>query len=321
MTEVEKAGDNSSMVSSLYHFPPLYEGDCFYDILARFSEESGYLKSNDVSKELFGTHPDLRSAVVLPYKAELIYTWLGKDSNITMENLRDNHSAWQYLQTNGEIAEMGFAPMDRDDVRPGRKKLARMASLFQKGVCYLRYCPHCAVVDRLTVGKPFWHQVHQLYGVKLCPVHGIPLLESGVFLGRRLNVYVPASKVLDDMGIQEGLRLSAALAEKAVPFKTQYLSLAKTIDRLLKCGLKLGGQGQLFRRYALASHRISFPPTGEDFLEAILSLGGRAFLEDLYPNGTCEEEIEAFRKKAQKSFTPLEHALIITALGSSFWMG
>ena len=60
MTEVEKAGDNSSMVSSLYHFPLLYEGDCFYDILARFSEESGYLKSNDVSKELFGTHPDLR---------------------------------------------------------------------------------------------------------------------------------------------------------------------------------------------------------------------------------------------------------------------
>lgn len=47
-----------------------------------------------------------------------------------------------------------------------------------KNFRYLRYCPDCLESDREHMGEAYWHRVHQVPGVLLCPFHHIPTLNS-----------------------------------------------------------------------------------------------------------------------------------------------
>jgi hypothetical protein len=43
---------------------------------------------------------------------------------------------------------------------------------------YLRYCPRCAEEERLRSGEAYWHRLHQVAGVQVCPFHRVFLQES-----------------------------------------------------------------------------------------------------------------------------------------------
>jgi hypothetical protein len=45
---------------------------------------------------------------------------------------------------------------------------------------FLRYCPECYKEDERIHGTPYWHRVHQLPGVLVCPTHDVYLTESKV---------------------------------------------------------------------------------------------------------------------------------------------
>ena len=45
---------------------------------------------------------------------------------------------------------------------------------------YFKYCPDCLTEDTEQFGEPYWHRVHQLPGVVVCPHHCIPTLNSVV---------------------------------------------------------------------------------------------------------------------------------------------
>lgn len=44
--------------------------------------------------------------------------------------------------------------------------------------CPFRYCPECIKVDSGTYGVAYWHRIHQVLGVCVCPEHGDVLLET-----------------------------------------------------------------------------------------------------------------------------------------------
>ena len=45
---------------------------------------------------------------------------------------------------------------------------------------WLRYCPLCAESDRKQYGEAYWHRLHQLDHIDICPIHGCHLLNSTV---------------------------------------------------------------------------------------------------------------------------------------------
>lgn len=65
----------------------------------------------------------------------------------------------------------------------------------QEGERYLRYCPLCATEDRKQYGETFWHRVHQIRDMRICPVHHCRLLESEVAAkSERLYTLCPAEQ-------------------------------------------------------------------------------------------------------------------------------
>jgi hypothetical protein len=53
----------------------------------------------------------------------------------------------------------------------------------------LKLCPECAANDLKSYGEMYWHRVHQVYGVKVCPLHQKFLVETNV----RWNQHSPVS--------------------------------------------------------------------------------------------------------------------------------
>ena len=46
----------------------------------------------------------------------------------------------------------------------------------------LRYCPACAANDREQYGEAYWHRIHQLIGIRMCPIHRCYLIDSDVII-------------------------------------------------------------------------------------------------------------------------------------------
>ena len=96
---------------SLPFFPELYEGDCLYDILTRFHAGSGHITSYGTFRELFGACLDLRPTITIPYRVGLASVWFDNNPWVTPQILRDNHTAWQYLQLCSVFSERAILPI------------------------------------------------------------------------------------------------------------------------------------------------------------------------------------------------------------------
>lgn len=300
---------------TLYHFPQLFDGDYFYDILSRFYAHSWHLSGRACSLELFGSTPNLLSSVTLPYRAELICHWLGNESKISPKLVRDRHSAWQYLQLGGWFRDDDLQPIMSAYPKPGRRKLQSMLLFLQRGLTHLRYCPACIIENRLRGNEIYWRQVHQLYGVKYCPIHGLPLLNSSVRLGKQLRRYIPAQIVFKDTLSEDLLVQAIAFNPESDRFYEAFFGLSKTILWLLTHGLELGTCKSLCLRY---NHALGLAPgatpEGKLLRSQLLQIGGEEFLRQLYPGNEYESLLNIVDKGIEM-FTPLEHALLITSLG------
>jgi hypothetical protein len=49
-----------------------------------------------------------------------------------------------------------------------------------KSPLWLRYCPVCVNYDKENFGETYWHRLHQVPGVKVCPLHHVFLEDSSV---------------------------------------------------------------------------------------------------------------------------------------------
>ena len=307
--------DSPKNGKKLYHFPQLHRGDCFYDILSRFHEESGHFSSMATSKELFESCPDLRATVVLPYRAGLISSWLGPSANITQELLRDRHSSWQYIRISQEFDDEALEPIIRADIMPGRRKQTRMRRAVQNQLTHLRYCPLCIVEDFIKEGEPFWHQLHQIFGVAYCPVHEIPLSYSNVSLEKRLAHFIAASTLLASSSIEE-LESQAEANAGCSPYKESYVKLARTVSWLLEHGLELTKTGIVegYRRFLEKEQEE--PLEGRELLNVLRSTFKMGFLQHLLGPDT-DGFVIMFQEGHLPPIPPLAHALLITAFGGA----
>src|SRR5205085_11862301 len=64
----------------------------------------------------------------------------------------------------------------------------------------LRFCPSCVIEDRDKYGETYWHRLHQISGVEICPRHDIPLEQSNApWIDRRCpSGVISAESIIQD---------------------------------------------------------------------------------------------------------------------------
>lgn len=59
----------------------------------------------------------------------------------------------------------------------------------------LKYCPTCYLLDTEKYGEPFWHRVHQIPLLPLCPMHRTPLIAVPIKFARLSEVFLPLTSI------------------------------------------------------------------------------------------------------------------------------
>jgi hypothetical protein len=166
-------------------FPTPYPDELLYSICARFSDRVSYVNSKATLVELFGAAT--ASAVVdLPNRLNHLAAALPRGTSLTVERLINQFTLFPFFTA--------FLPPERVQLFRGDMATSSGSSAHMRaGVmassipvpAFLRFCPACKRKDEECYGETYWHRLHQLPGVEVCPIHQTFLENSAV--GLRAN--------------------------------------------------------------------------------------------------------------------------------------
>jgi len=163
----------------LGHFPLPYPDELFYSICARFSDRMRYPKMRYAITEILGV--GARPGVDLPGRIDSFISALPPGHHYTADLVIDNHTLLPFLAPflTKERVQRLREEMRRSGGGSGGVRAGLSAGRGPLPV-HIRFCPDCAQQDRNRYGERYWHRVHQLPGVVVCPDHGVFLENSDV---------------------------------------------------------------------------------------------------------------------------------------------
>ena len=85
---------------------------------------------------------------------------------------------------------------------------------------YMRYCPLCAAADREKYGETYWHRIHQMHGIRICPTHHCYLIETDIRMDSRVSPSLVTSEEV--VNTQNPIILS----ENPITFAARRISLS-----------------------------------------------------------------------------------------------
>ncbi|MFL5628671.1 MAG: TnsD family Tn7-like transposition protein [Ktedonobacteraceae bacterium] len=181
-------------------FPTVYPDELFYSACARFSDRMQYTSRYAPLQDLLGT-VKVKAIADLPSHLETFLNRLPPGHHYTIDTLIDNHTLFPFYRPflKRDWQQRVRECMQNND---GHVIHALLGSTHNKlySLGYLRFCPQCVEADRKLFGECYWHRVHQLSCVRICPTHSIPLLESGVHTSNRRygREFISAEKAVQE---------------------------------------------------------------------------------------------------------------------------
>lgn len=163
------------------YFPDPYPDELFYSLCARFADRMQYSGRSAVTQELFGNLK--RTAIVdLPLHLEIFvanlppgHTCKCADRLINQHTLLPIYGPFLSVERLNQIREN----MRGDPTLSNYQREGMLANRVPRPE-RLQFCPQCVTDDRHRFNECYWHRVHQVSGVRICPTHEVPLEKSGV---------------------------------------------------------------------------------------------------------------------------------------------
>lgn len=179
------------------YFPEIYPDELLYSLLARYYTQASYPCYWYAAEDLFVSktvRPDIE--FVNQYTLAALHRITRE---LSMEQVILNHTMFPYygrflLFERREKAYKSLVKMQGNyhNLLPLQKKKTDSEK-------YLRYCPMCAEADRERYGESYWHRVHQMQGIDICPYHQCRLVDSTVIIsGKASPDLVTAEMVIPD---------------------------------------------------------------------------------------------------------------------------
>lgn len=300
-------------------FPALLPDELLYSAIARYRDAMGFASDRAVLAAMFGTATGL-AVVDLPGRVEALLAHLPPGHGYTAETILQGHTTLPYyLRFVARHRAAEAAERLRWRGSAGLPDLLGIRASTVPSPTYLHFCPECAEADREVHGAAYWHRVHQLPGVLICPHHRVPLCRSSVrrTQGEGRNVF----RSLERNGLT-GARLLQAPNAGA----TLLAQLAADSWWLLSTPAQPEGLEGLRLRYRRRLEAQGWMRTAKqvrigDLRAAFTSAYGAGALASLgcsLDTRTGEDDwLARLLRKPRASQHPLHHLLVLRFLGLS----
>jgi hypothetical protein len=160
-------------------FPDPYPDELLYSACARFAQRMRYELKTTTAKELFGSRTAY-AIVDFPIRIDHLVNKLPPGHRYTAGSLIDNHTL---LPLYAPFMSRKRLIDCKRDMRGSKNHVQSRLGCTTNGMWspnWLRFCPNCVVEDRETIGETYWHRLHQINGVEVCPKHLVFLENSGI---------------------------------------------------------------------------------------------------------------------------------------------
>jgi len=296
-------------------FPIPYPDELLYSILARFYVWSANTSPKVALKEFFG-----RTSVVATFD-------LPSHLESLVQNLPvgSTHTASSFIQQNTLYPLYSpFLPLNRSkavfdsmichfsgDIH---SRTGIMASTVPQ-IKFFRFCQICSQEDLMKYGELYWHRVHQIAGVLVCPVHQVWLQNSSVKVkGENRHEFYAAD-------IENCIyKLSVVDYDKTT--LDNLTTLAQDINKILTQS-HMPHDGEWFRakyQSLLIEKGLATPSARiyqKDLTREFIDFYGHEFLRLVHSEINIEAEsswLSAIVRKHRKVFHPIRHLLLIRFL-------
>ena len=307
---------NSDM-SYYTFFPTPYVEETLYSVLCRYHLRSGNSSSKETMRQLWGEYLPITS-VEFMMQVDVIAAKLNPTGGIDSSQLVWEHTPYPYiyisLKENRalDVYQMicGNAPM-----RSGIDSQAGIPSQ-RNARKYLRYCPACMQEDIEKYGETYWHRVHQLQGVFVCPKHKVPTYNSNISVASTRWRFWPASH--ETRGVEEKLE------DIQHKYQNQLFDLSCDSAWILNNARKIGCKEELTEKYHSILKVKGFMNAGgrtdyERLCKAVADFYGQELLQ-LVLNVALEQCLLWVRKivsPSSKGVQPIHHLLFMRFLCGS----
>lgn len=166
-------------------FTDPYPDEILYSVCARYHRRARNGSAAATVRDLFGCEA-LQIGVDLPSRLGHLVERMPPGHRYTVNRLIDEHTLLPFYapfhppeRTQKLRSDMAGAP-EGGSIH-GRVGFLT-SNIFQE---FLRFCPACVEEDERLYGKAYWHRVHQVPGVMVCPSHKVFIEDSDIRMSKR----------------------------------------------------------------------------------------------------------------------------------------
>ncbi|MEE1673717.1 TnsD family Tn7-like transposition protein [Agarivorans aestuarii] len=190
----------------------LLPGESCYSLVARAHLASPYGNWGYTNQVLFG-RVEVRLHAMLPGHLDALAAW----ANIDVNQLRLQGSAHPLFAFGLGAQDMRLQLMRSESAYNASAvtTVGRLAASKLSFGHYLKSCPECMKQDEQSYGVAYWHTVHQVQGVTVCPIHQCRLQQVRAGDGGVNHQYLlPLWQESDSVkGTEAEIRLTVYLAK------------------------------------------------------------------------------------------------------------
>lgn len=161
-------------------FPVPYKDEVLYSVIARYHLRSGNTSFKATLNDLFNSMT-VSAVLDLPSNISSLESNMPIQSQYTDEYLINKHTLYPFYAAflPPDRAEQVLNAMKGNDGGGIYSRTGIMASAISLNK-YFKFCPNCIREDKSRYGEVYWHRIHQLPGVHVCPKHQVPVYDSQV---------------------------------------------------------------------------------------------------------------------------------------------
>ena len=165
-------------------FPDPYPDELLYSACARYAQRVSYPNQQKVMIDLFGKK-GLSAIVDFPTRLELFVTVIPSHKYSTDEIINKN-TLYPFYEPFVTFVRAEIIRNEMKSLTENHLQSRLAGNINQiKLPTFLRFCPVCVEEDRKELGETYWHRIHQLAGVLVCPKHDCFLQNSSLTWGRK----------------------------------------------------------------------------------------------------------------------------------------
>ena len=176
----------------LTYFPSTYPDEWWYSVLCRYHVRSGHPKHATTISELYNGRPMVHGRLVPGGDCTAVLSNL-PPGVLSIDDVLANHTLLPYYTR--------FFQADKkrqvwDALLDGHGSgITSLRTQMPDGTEGLKYCPTCYLLDTEKYGEPFWHRVHQIPLLPICPMHQVPLVVVPAKFTRLSEMFLPLVSV------------------------------------------------------------------------------------------------------------------------------